>query len=116
MNIDDFPPPLMDAMDVDEEPQAPREPKRRCFCCGKKYGTRQLSRHLRAFLDRLNDQLDIAEAAVNREGVDYDDADPGGNDMGVGDAAMEEEGAVWDFGEGKYVFGCERYELIVFHL
>jgi hypothetical protein len=95
----------VDAMDVDEEPHVPREPRRRCFCCGRRYGTRQLARHLRAFLDRLNDQINIAEAAANREGVDDDGAVPGGNDMGIGDAVMEEEGdAMPNLVEGKYGF------------
>ncbi|KAG8748747.1 hypothetical protein FRC12_013807 [Ceratobasidium sp. 428] len=66
-------------MDIDEPfrppspPPAVREPKRRCFCCGRTYGTRQLARHLRAFLARVEEEMAAAQAAGFSDDEDEDD-------------------------------------------
>ncbi|KAG9086483.1 hypothetical protein FRC07_013076, partial [Ceratobasidium sp. 392] len=89
-------------MDVDEPPQPlepPRTPpppeprKRRCFCCGRRYRTRHLARHLRIFLDRLDQEIAAANAA---EGPDNSD-DPEDNNVGPVDVEME----VGDAAEGE---------------
>ncbi|KAG9082054.1 hypothetical protein FS749_007146, partial [Ceratobasidium sp. UAMH 11750] len=99
-------------MDLDPVPQPP-EPKRRCFCCGRKYGTRQLARHLQIFLERLNERLDAAQAAEYADNLDDDDAELGGAEMdidnvGLGGAEMDVDAAVRagrdatpDFGEDE---------------
>ncbi|KAF8593246.1 hypothetical protein BDV93DRAFT_516540 [Ceratobasidium sp. AG-I] len=67
-------------MDIDEPLQPlqspqdlPRAQKRRCFCCGRKYDTRQLARHLRDFLARLDQEI-VAGQVVG------DEEDPGGEE------------------------------------
>ncbi|KAG9083655.1 hypothetical protein FS749_005857 [Ceratobasidium sp. UAMH 11750] len=106
-------------MDLDPVPQPP-EPKRRCFCCGKKYGTRQLARHLKAFIKRLNEQLDTVQAARNADNLDDDgdddDAGLGGAEMDIDDAALGVGAdAIPDFGEGEYAFGIGGRVLIISH-
>ena len=106
-------------MDVDEplQPvQPPHEPpidqKRRCFCCGRKYGTRQLARHLRDFLARLDQEIAAGQVAGDEEdscnegnGSDHAAMDIDRTDLGDAvvdiNGAVEAEGWVRDLDQGQ---------------
>lgn len=93
-------------MNVDEPAQPlqpPQHPppiqKRRCFCCGRKYGTRQLARHLRDFLARLDQEIAAGQIAGDNEELDDEDAPADHDPMdidhaGAGDAAVNINDAV----------------------
>jgi hypothetical protein len=111
-------------MEVDEPHQAPREQKRRCFCCGRKYGTRQLARHLRHFLARLDQEIAAGQVVADEEDLGDDDAGSDDakiiiDDAGPDDAAMDidhaEEAGNWDEdrNQGKYMFSCDSRMLII---
>ncbi|KAG8716307.1 hypothetical protein FRC08_009614 [Ceratobasidium sp. 394] len=97
-------------MDLDPVPQPP-EPKRRCFCCGRKYGTRQLARHLQIFLEQLNERLDAAakyagnpngdNAGLGGAEMDVDDPGLGGAEMDVDAAVGAGRDTTPDFGEDE---------------
>ncbi|KAF8595443.1 hypothetical protein BDV93DRAFT_575338 [Ceratobasidium sp. AG-I] len=74
------------AMDANEPLQPPDDPnlnaKRRCFCCGRKYGTRQLARHLREFLARLDQEIAAGQVVGDDEGSGDEDEN---DNMGAGD-------------------------------
>ena len=85
-------------MEVDEPLQEPHEQKRRCFCCGRKYATRQLARHLRIFLARLDEEIAAGQVIADEEDLDDDDAGSDNadiviNNAGPNDAAMNIEHA-----------------------
>ncbi|QRV93624.1 Transposase family Tnp2 protein [Ceratobasidium sp. AG-Ba] len=73
-------------------PQALPRPKRRCFCCGRDLGTRQLTRHLTIFLEQLDEELALADQF---EGSD-EDYDTIGYPMGVDDNGIDVEGDAID--------------------
>ncbi|KAG8703712.1 hypothetical protein FRC09_003998 [Ceratobasidium sp. 395] len=65
-------------------PPMPPEQKRRCFCCGRKYGVRQLARHLRLFLARLDAELLAANAVEDPAEVGMDvDGEINGEEDGM---------------------------------
>ncbi|KAF8594856.1 hypothetical protein BDV93DRAFT_515446 [Ceratobasidium sp. AG-I] len=111
-------------MEVDEPaqpvqpPEDPPVAKRRCFCCGRKYGIRQLARHLQDFLARLdeeiaagqvagddddlgNDDLGNEDAGPDFAAMDVDHAGPGNAAVDIDDAA-EAEGRAQGLDQGQY--------------
>ncbi|KAF8594528.1 hypothetical protein BDV93DRAFT_515703 [Ceratobasidium sp. AG-I] len=72
-------------MDIDkpQPPQPPqdlpRAPKRQCFCCSRKYDTRQLARHLQDFLALLDWEI-VASQVVGDEEDPGNEEDPPNNE------------------------------------
>jgi hypothetical protein len=83
-------------MEVDEYPPArqPQGAKRRCNCCGKLLGARQIARHRAQLLERLNAALVAGDLGVNNGG-----GPARGNDI---DIDMEDNEDVDP--EGEYIF------------
>ncbi|KAG8729114.1 hypothetical protein FRC10_004283 [Ceratobasidium sp. 414] len=73
-------------MEVDEAPPAAQLDKRVCFCCGRRLGARQLSRHRTDYLAALNAQL----AAGADQGGDNPDMGNDGMDVANGDIGPED--------------------------
>ncbi|QRV96867.1 Transposase family Tnp2 protein [Ceratobasidium sp. AG-Ba] len=95
-------------MDVDkplqapEPPPPPPKPKRRCFCCGRKYGARQLARHLKLLLERLDEEIAAAQADGQLDDADDDgpepEPEPGGHAMDIDNAKEQVEDEMQAFG------------------
>ncbi|KAG9083054.1 hypothetical protein FS749_006339 [Ceratobasidium sp. UAMH 11750] len=83
-------------MEVEQAPPdpAPRPRRQICFCCGRRYGARQLARHRELYLN-----AEFAAAAAR--GVEFEGEGPefGGDGMRMDDIDMEDGGDAVHDGE-----------------
>ncbi|QRW13660.1 Transposase family Tnp2 protein [Ceratobasidium sp. AG-Ba] len=79
------------------------KPKKRCFCCGKRYGTRQLARHLKLYLQQLDEEIAAAQANGQLDDMDEDEdgPQPEGHDMDIDAAEMGAEDVMEDLGNAQ---------------